>query len=252
MLRSRFSLPVICMLMVQALALGQTTAPSTNTSAGSTTRPALLTLHLAGDSTVSNYADTTQQRGWGQEMAALFSDKVAVNNQAQGGASVVTFKNSGRWTNIISSLKPGDYVMIQFGANDSGTVAGRHVDPEPFGAMYATMADEIKAKGGIPIFVTPSAFYQWADGKQDNKRLAPYAAAIVAQGKAKDVLVVDLNARGVEMLNRIGQTEAFKLYMPSGTTVDKAHFLKPGSTKMAQLVADELRRVKSPLAENLK
>jgi lysophospholipase L1-like esterase len=240
-------LTLVIVLISGAAASAQTTAPST----APTTRPDAITLHLAGDSTVMTYADTSQQRGWGQEIGALFTDKIVVNNRAVGGASVQTFKN-GNWNRIMSAIKAGDYVMIQFGANDSGTVPGRHVSVEDFGKMYATMADEVKAKGANPIFVTPSAFFQWVDGKQDNKRLAPYAEAIVAQGKAKDIPVVDLNARGVEFLSSIGQDAAFKLYMPSGNTVDKAHFVKGGSTKMAELVAQELRRIKSPLAEHLK
>ncbi|HEY4329488.1 MAG TPA: GDSL-type esterase/lipase family protein [Phycisphaerae bacterium] len=212
-----------------------------------------LTLHLAGDSTVSNYAETDpkKQRGWGQELSQFFIDKVTIDNKAVGGASVATFK-TGNWTKLIPAVKAGDYVMIQFGANDSGTVAGRHVEPAAFAAMYGTMADEVKAKGGTTIFVTPSAFFQWKGTMEDNSRLAPYAAVIVKEGADKGVLVDDLNARGVEMLNSIGQEEAFKLYLPSGTTVDKAHFLKPGSTKMAQLVAEELKRIHSPLAEYLK
>src|SRR5262245_60676639 len=41
----------------------------------------LVTLHLAGDSTVSNYDSKTPQEGWGQEIGQFFTDKVTVNNQ---------------------------------------------------------------------------------------------------------------------------------------------------------------------------
>ncbi len=217
----------------------------------SNTLPAI-TLHLAGDSTVSNYPPTTTQEGWGQEIGQFFTDKVTVDNQAIGGASIRTFQ-TGRWNNIMQALKPGDYVMIQFGANDSGTVGGRHVEPDDFAAALTEMADAITAKGATPIFVTPSAFYQWTrDGKQDNARLAPYAQAMHTVGAAKNVPVVDLNARGAEFLNSIGQAAATPFYFPSRGTVDKAHFLKPGATKMAELITEELRRIKSPLAAYLK
>ena len=209
-----------------------------------------ITLHLAGDSTVKTYAATTTQEGWGQELGQFFIDKVTINNQAKGGANVKSFKN-GRWGNILSILKAGDYVMIQFGANDSGTAHGP-VTPADFAVTLSRMADEVKARKAIPIFVTPSAFYQWSGGKQDNTRLAPYAAAMVTAGAAQNVQVVDLNARGVEYLNSIGQTAAKVLYMPSHGTVDKAHFVKAGSTKIAQFVAEELRRIHSSLAAYLK
>jgi lysophospholipase L1-like esterase len=209
-----------------------------------------LTLHLAGDSTVMTYASTTTQEGWGQELGQFFNDKVTINNQAIGGANVKTFK-SGNWNKIIAALKAGDYVMMQFGANDSGTAHGP-VTPPDFAATLGQMADEVRAKQATPIFVTPSAFYDWTGGKQNNLRLAPYAAAMVTEGAAKNVMVDDLNARGVEFLNSIGQTTATPLYLPVRGTPDKAHFVKAGATKMAQFVAEELRRINSPLAAYLK
>jgi lysophospholipase L1-like esterase len=209
-----------------------------------------VTVHLAGDSTVSNYASTTVQEGWGQELGQFFNDKVTIDNKAIGGANVQSFK-SGNWNKIIPVLKAGDYVLIQFGANDSGTAHGP-VTPKDFAATYGQMADEVKAKGATAIFVTPSAFYQWSNGKDDNARLAPYAASMIAEGAEKGVLVADLNARGVEYLNTIGQTAATPLYLPSRGTVDKAHFQKAGATKMAELVAQEIRRINSPLAAYLK
>jgi large repetitive protein len=209
-----------------------------------------ITLHLAGDSTVMTYPATTAQEGWGQELGQFFVDKVVINNQAAGGANVQSFKH-GNWGKILAVLKPGDYVMIQFGANDSGTTHGP-VAPTDFAATLGQMAEEVKLRQATPIFVTPSAFYQWTGGTQDNTRLAPYAGAMVTEGAVKGVRVVDLNARGVEYLNLIGQEAATPLYMPSGGMVDKAHFVKAGATKMAQFVAEELRRIHSPLAAYLK
>jgi lysophospholipase L1-like esterase len=233
--------------------LGASVAGCSGVSPGGSTDKSNLpaiTLHLAGDSTVMTYAATTTQEGWGQELGQFFIDKVTINNQAIGGANVQSFK-SGNWGKIISVLKAGDYVMIQFGANDSGTAHGP-VTPADFAATLGQMADEVKARQATPIFVTPSAFYQWSGGKQDNARLAPYAEAMVKEGAVKNVLVDDLNARGVEHLNSIGETNATALYLPSRGTVDKAHFIKAGSTKMAQFVAEELRRINSPLAAYLK
>lgn len=209
-----------------------------------------ITVHLAGDSTVMTYPATTTQEGWGQELGQFFNDKVTINNRAVGGANVKSFK-SGNWTRIMTALQPGDYVLMQFGANDSGTAHGP-VAPDDYAATLVQMADEVRAKGATPIFVTPTAFYQWRDGKQDNVRLAPYAAAATKAGEEKSVLVVDINARGVEHLNKIGQTEATPMFFPSRGTVDKAHFLKAGAVKNAELVVEELRRIKSPLAGYLK
>jgi hypothetical protein len=64
----------------------------------------------------------------------------------------------------------------------------------------------------------------------------------------KNVLVDDLNARSIELLDMVGQTAAMQIYING----DKAHFTKTGATDMAQIVAQELRRVGSPLAAYLK
>lgn len=208
-----------------------------------------VTLHLAGDSTVMTYTTPTDtaDEGWGQELGQYLIAKVTINNQAIGGASVAMF-HTGRWTNIMSSLKPGDYVMAAFGANDSGNVEGRHVEPDAYQALFAQMADEVKAKQATFIPVTPSAMQEWSGGKEGNTRLAPYVAATKAIGPLKNVLVDDLNARSLEYLNMIGQTAAMQIYKAG----DKAHFTKMGATQMAKFVAEELRRIGSPLAAYLK
>ncbi len=102
------------------------------------------TTHLAGDSTVMTYPASTIQEGWGQELEPFFIDKVTINNQAIGGANVRSFKN-GRWSNILSALKAGDYVLIQFGANDSGTAHGP-VTPADFAATLGQMVEEVRLK----------------------------------------------------------------------------------------------------------
>ena len=211
-----------------------------------------VTIHLGGDSTVCNYPATTVQEGWGMELGQFFNDKVTVDNQAIGGANVQTFHRGGNWSRIIAALQPGDYVLLQFGANDSGTAHGP-VHPPEFVDTLSQMADEIRAKGATPIFVTPSAFFDWtADGKENNARLAPYAAACYTAGAAKNCLVDDLNARGVEWLNSIGKATAAPFYLPVRGAPDKAHFVKSGATQMAKMVAGEIRRINSPLAAYLK
>ncbi|HTB63325.1 MAG TPA: GDSL-type esterase/lipase family protein, partial [Opitutales bacterium] len=211
-----------------------------------------VTILLAGDSTVSNYASTTVQEGWGMELGQFFNDQVKVNNQAQGGANIRSFKGSSNWTRIMAAVQPGDYVLMQFGANDSGTAHGPVYVPE-FVDTLGQMADEVRAKQATPLFVTPSAFYEWQGTVELNNRLGPYAAACYTAGTAKNVQVVDLNARGVEWLNSVGPDGAKSFYLPNSQQVpDKAHFVKAGATQMAKLVAEEIRRLNSPLAAYLK
>jgi lysophospholipase L1-like esterase len=205
-----------------------------------------ITVHLAGDSTMANYAATTTQEGWGQEFGQFFISAVTIDNQAQGGANVQSFY-SGKWKTLIANVKAGDYVLAAFGINDSGTDHGP-VTPTDFQAELGTMADEVAAKKATFIPTTSSPLQVWTGGKETNTRLQPYCDATIALGKAKGLLVDDLNARGIEYYNSIGQAAAANLTFNG----DKAHFDKAGATAMAQLAAKELTRIGSPLAAYLK
>jgi hypothetical protein len=110
------------------------------------------------------------------------------------------------------------------------------------------MSNEVKAKGATFIIVTPSALQYWSGGMDGNTRLAPYVAVENSLGAMNQIPIDDLNARSLEFLDMIGQTAAMQIYING----DKAHFTKQGATKMAELVAAELRRIGNPLAQYLK
>jgi lysophospholipase L1-like esterase len=205
-----------------------------------------VTVHLAGDSTMSNYASTTTQEGWGQELGQYFIAKVTIDNQALPGANVQTFYSS-RWKTLIGNVKAGDFVMAAFGTNDSGTTHGP-VTPADFKAEFSQMATEVATKKATFILTTPSALQIWAGTKINNSRLQPYCDALTSLGMSTGLLVDDLNARGVEYYNMIGATAALALSFNG----DKAHFNKQGATEMALLASQEIKRINSPLAAYLK
>lgn len=83
----------------------------------------LPTLWIAGDSTVKSNAP---MRGWGQDLGTFFDPaKINVVNRAIGGRSSRTFFTEGRWKEILNAMKPGDFVIIQFGHNDVGPLDAR-------------------------------------------------------------------------------------------------------------------------------
>jgi lysophospholipase L1-like esterase len=203
-----------------------------------------------------DYGTASAQQGWGQDLAQYFIAKVTIVDRAIGGRSVQSYiyadasntTETSTWVSVKNALKPGDYLMAQFGANDSSGIAGRAVTPAAFGSIFGTIIDEVKAKSATPILVTPSALQQWVGGVEQNTRLGPYVSAMKMVAPLKGALVDDLNARSVALLNMIGQTAAAQIYING----DKAHFTMYGAIQMAGLVADELRRIGSPLADYLK
>jgi len=85
--------------------------------------PKLPSLILVGDSTVRNGHGTGSDGlwGWGAPIANLFDPtKINVVNRAIGGLSSHTYISQGHWASTLELIKPGDFVLIQFGHNDGG------------------------------------------------------------------------------------------------------------------------------------
>ena len=79
----------------------------------------LPSLFLIGDSTVRNGRGRGDggQWGWGDEIAIFFdTSKINVVNRALGGTTSRTFYRD-LWPRVLAMLKPGDFVIMQFGTN---------------------------------------------------------------------------------------------------------------------------------------
>src|SRR6185369_12454312 len=75
------------------------------------------TLYIIGDSTVKNGSGKGEGSlwGWGDFLYTEFdTTRIQLENHARGGRSSRTFQTEGLWEKVISRLKPGDFVVIQF------------------------------------------------------------------------------------------------------------------------------------------
>ena len=78
-------------------------------------------LFIVGDSTVHNPQKT--ERGWGDVVGKYFdTNRIRVENHALGGRSSRTFQTQGWWDKVLMAAKPGDFVLIQMGHNDGGSL----------------------------------------------------------------------------------------------------------------------------------
>lgn len=122
-------------------------------SAFKSDRP-VVTIFMIGDSTMAdkNLTGGNPERGWGQMLPGYFSEDILVDNHAVNGRSSKSFIDEGRWDKVLSLIKKGDYVFIQFGHNDEKPEAARHTAPgSTFDANLRKFVDETRAKGGIPV-----------------------------------------------------------------------------------------------------
>ena len=114
----------------------------------------VITVFMIGDSTMAdkNLTGGNPERGWGQMLPGYFSEEIRVDNHAVNGRSSKSFINEGRWDKVLSLIKKGDYVFIQFGHNDEKPKEDRHTDPgTTFDANLRKFVNETRAKGGIPV-----------------------------------------------------------------------------------------------------
>jgi len=240
-------------------------AVSISTLAAAESEPLIV---LAGDSTVA------PNGGWGDGFAKLLSPGVKCLNLAKGGRSSKSFRAEGHWQQVLDA-KPS-WVLIQFGHNDQpGKGPERETDPKTtFTENMARYVVEVQAAGGKPVLVTSLTRRSFdAQGKIKPDGLAPYVEAVRALAAERHVPLVDLNARSVELLERLGPEKAADFNRPTravvlpapvpGTPnktanpdapgpVDRTHLSALGEQETAKLVAEEIRAKIPELAKLLK
>ena len=136
------------------------------------------TIFVIGDSTAAN-KDTTGgklERGWGMMLHNCFdADHIVVDNHAVNGRSSKSFLDEGRWEKVLERIRPGDYVIIQFGHNDEKAQPDRHTDPgSTFDDNLARYVRETREHGGIPVLMNPVVrrnFYMKAPEVADDEQL---------------------------------------------------------------------------------
>ena len=123
----------------------------------SMTQDKVTTIFVIGDSTAAkkDLSTGSPERGWGMALQCYFDEQyIRVDNHAVNGRSSLSFINEGRWDKVLSLIKPGDYVIIQFGHNDEKAGEKRHTDPgSTFDYILSKYDRETSEKGCIPVLM---------------------------------------------------------------------------------------------------
>jgi lysophospholipase L1-like esterase len=226
------------------------------------------TVYIAGDSTVSVYTNSPiHQAGWGQMLASYFNANAKIVDKAVGGMTARHYIEAGYLDQITAVMKTGDYLLVQFGTNDSNTTATYTLPgsttPIPyylaaetdFKTYLTQYVDATNAKGGTTVFVTPPPRHSCSGTNLGVANgLAAYATAMKELGAALGVPVDDLNGKTVAYLSTVAcdvSGSTFYLVNADGTT-DGTHFQENGANVLAGLVATGIRELGLPLAAFLK
>jgi lysophospholipase L1-like esterase len=222
-------------------------------------------LYIIGDSTVKNGdgKNSNELQGWGSFIDLSFdTNKIDIQNHAIGGRSSRTFITEGRWDKILANLQKGDFVIMQFGHNDSGplddtarargTLKGIGDDSieiynpirrqkemvHSYGWYMHKYVVDTKAKGAVAIVCSPIPRNDWKAGKvlRSDSSYGLWAKQVAEN---MGTYFVDLNNLLGDAYDVLGQ-EKTTTFFPKEHT----HTNKEGAIFNAGIVVKEIKGLK--------
>lgn len=206
-------------------------------------------IYLAGDSTVTDQP-AEPAASWGQMLPALLTPDIAVANYAQSGETLKSFISELRLAKILTTLKAGDWLLIQFGHNDQKTQWPQtYADPETtYPAYLKVFIAEAKRRGAHPVLVTSPERRNFRDGRiQDT--LGAYAEAARRVAREEDVPLIDLNDASRRIYEALGPDLAATLFNDGGA--DRTHHDNAGAWLLARAVAAQMAEKAPDLAAHV-
>lgn len=217
-----------------------------------------ITVFLAGNSTVVNQEDEPWA-SWGQMIPRFFKPGVSFANHAESGLTLGSFIGSKRLKKVMSIIKPGDYLFIEFGHNDQkdkGPDAGAY---KSYTQRLKTFVAETKKKGAIPVIVTSTSRRSFQNGKIVNS-LGDFPEAARKVAAAENVALIDLNALTTTLFNALGEEPSKKAFVhyPANTypgqdkpLADNTHFNTYGAYEISKCVVEGIKAAKLGIAKYL-
>lgn len=227
-----------------------------------------ITIFMIGDSTMADRypQDDNPERGWGQMISLFFTDEVIVYNHAMNGRSSLSFIDEGRWDVVLSKLKRGDYVFIQFGHNDEKPEDSLHTVPgRSFDDNLRRFVHESRKKGANPVlfnsivrrnFPPPGQkehqYTYEAEGDILVDTHGEYVNSPKNVAKEMNVPFVDMNRLTHNLISELGREKSKNLFLwlpankyksyPDGK-VDNTHFNVLGAKIMAKIAVDAVVKI---------
>ncbi len=216
------------------------------------------TIYLCGNSTVvdQNYEPWAS---WGQMITRWFGPEVAISNHAESGLTARTFIGSFRLDKILSTLKKGDYVFVEFGHNDEKEK--RPGDGAWYHYVYnlKIFVDQVRAKGADIVFCTPTQRRAFEDNHQTLKNThGDFPAAMKMVAARENVPLIDLNQMTKTLFETLGFEDSKRALVHYPKEVygkelaDNTHFNPFGAYEVAKCVVMGMKQLQLPVVKYLR
>ena len=204
------------------------------------------TLFLLGDSTVCDQA-LEPFNSWGQMLTRFFKPGIAIANHAESGESLSSSLGAKRLDKVLSVMKPGDYLFIQYGHNDEkekGEGVGAFTT---YKERLRTFVTEARKRGGIPVLITPVQRRTFdAQGKITNSH-GDFPEAVRQVAKEERVPLVDLHAMSSVLYEAWGPERSPRAFAPN----DGTHHNNYGSYELARCIVNGIKTNRLSLTKHL-
>ena len=218
------------------------------------------TIFLCGNSTVVDQ-NSEPWASWGQMITRWFDASVCISNHAESGLTARTFLGGNRLEKILTMMRPGDYVVCEFGHNDEKE--HRPGDGAWYHYVYnlKIFIDKVRQAGGNIIFCTPTQRRAWQDDNIHIKDThGDFPAAMVSVAEREGVPVIDLNNMTRTFFETLGYEGSKKalVHYPANTYPgqDKAladtHFNPYGAYEVAKMVIAGMQQLCLPVTKSLR
>jgi len=211
---------------------------------------AVPTLYLLGDSTVCDQP-AEPYNSWGQMLPRFFKAGIAVANHGESGETYRDSLARRRLDKIVSGMKPGDTLVMQFGHNDQKQIKDGKGGPfTTYKAEIKAHVDAVRAHGGVPVIVSPMERRGFDAAGHVIPSLKEYAEAARQSAQELNVPFIDLNTMSrtfYEALGPEGSKAAFA--EPAPGRLDNTHHDSYGSYELAKAVVLGLRQAHVPAAD---
>jgi lysophospholipase L1-like esterase len=197
----------------------------------------LPTVYLLGDSTVCDQS-REPWNSWGQMLPRFLKPDVVVANNAESGESLKSTLGAHRLDKVLSTMKQGDYLFIQFGHNDMKDKAA-----DALATYKSNLEKFVKAardKGATPVLVTSME----RKDKFEQGTLGEYPETVRQVAKEQNVALIDLNAMSKTFYRALGSDlgKAFQ---------DGTHHNNYGSYELAKCVVQGIKDSNLPVAQSI-
>ncbi len=210
-------------------------------------------LFIAGDSTASKKQDNQRpESGWGEYLKSFIPPNIDVINYATDGRSTKSFIAEGRLFQIETEITEGDYLIVQFGHNDSSPESRLHTDSDAdFLDNLERFATTATYAHAMPIFISPITRRDFIDGKLNPNTLGNYPKAMENFCKTHGYPFIDMFKISQRLISQLGEDGSKIFYnhlvegenenYPDGIS-DDTHFSPYGARMLASVIAIELRK----------